>query len=170
MAVGMVVCLGLASGCGGKDGDAELDDDLLGAGSGVSDDALAGRSSMSQFEETGQVSSTGRFEDVTFGYDSSSLDSEAMAATRRNADILRGDPAASVEIEGHCDERGTAEYNLALGARRARSIRDALVGYGISSERISTVSYGEELPVCKDSGEACYRRNRRGHMVDLTTR
>jgi peptidoglycan-associated lipoprotein len=168
--IGLIVCLGVASGCGGKDGDAELNDDLLGAGSSVSDDELARQSSMAQFESTGQVASAGRFEDVTFGYDSSTLDSESLAITRRNAEVLRGDSSASVEIEGHCDERGTSEYNLALGARRAKSIRDGLVGSGISAERISTVSYGEELPVCKDAAETCYRRNRRGHMVDLTTR
>lgn len=170
LVVGMAVCLGMASGCGGKDKDAELSDDLLGPGSGVSDDALAGRNSMDQFNESGQVVSGGRFEDVTFGYDSAGLDAESMAITKRNAEVLRSDSRVNVEIEGHCDERGTSEYNLALGARRARSVRDALVGYGISSERISTVSYGEELPVCKDSNEQCYRRNRRGHMVDLTTR
>jgi hypothetical protein len=69
------------------------------------------------------------------------------------------------EIEGHCDERGTVEYNLALGARRAKAVKDYLVTLGISGERLSTISYGEELPLCREQNESCYARNRRVHFV-----
>jgi peptidoglycan-associated lipoprotein len=90
-----------------------------------------------------------------------------MEAVRNNAAILESSPALKVEIEGHCDERGSSEYNLALGARRARSVRDALTGLGVSGDRMSTVSYGEELPLCKDTSESCWAQNRRGHLVEL---
>src|SRR5262249_48669653 len=94
---------------------------------------------------------------------------ERGAATRgaANADWLRRNPRAKVELEGHCDSRGTIEYNLGLGARRAKSVKDALVAQGIGADRISTISYGEELPLCRDETEACWARNRRVHGVVL---
>ncbi|HYA28430.1 MAG TPA: OmpA family protein, partial [Acidobacteriota bacterium] len=82
-----------------------------------------------------------------------------------NADWLKGNPAARVEIEGHCDERGTNEYNLALGAKRAQAARDYLANLGVNSNRLSTISYGEEIPVCKESNEACWKQNRRARFV-----
>jgi peptidoglycan-associated lipoprotein len=76
----------------------------------------------------------------------------------------------NVEIEGHCDERGTTEYNLALGAKRARSAMDYLITLGVAASRIKTVSYGEELPSCKEKTEDCYRKNRRDRFVDRRAR
>jgi len=70
-----------------------------------------------------------------------------------------------VEIEGHCDERGTVEYNLALGAKRAGAAKEYLVALGVAADRLSTISYGEELPLCTDHGEDCWQRNRRAHLV-----
>jgi peptidoglycan-associated lipoprotein len=81
---------------------------------------------------------------------------------------LQSQAERRVEVEGHCDERGTSEYNLALGARRARAVKDAMVGMGISADRMSTVSYGEELPLCKESTESCWATNRRSHLTDLS--
>ena len=74
---------------------------------------------------------------------------------------------AKVEIEGHCDNRGTVEYNLALGAKRAKSVKDYLVSLGIPADRLSTISYGEELPLCREDTEECWARNRRAHSVVL---
>lgn len=158
--VGLGSALALAGGCSSKQSSGDGD------GDGMDDSALHGKGSLSDFESTGNVQSGGRFEEVYFSYDSSELDGNATQAVRYNAELLRGE-SGRVEIEGHCDERGTAEYNLALGARRAKSVRDAFVALGIASGRLSTVSYGEELPVCRDASESCWSRNRRGHLVDL---
>ena len=155
--VGMGLALALASGCSTEKNSSETE---------LTDEGLNG-GSLKEFGKTGMGSSGGRFEDVLFAYDSADLDTGGTEATRANADLLRKE-AGKVEIEGHCDERGTAEYNLALGARRAKAVRDALVALGIKSSRLSTVSYGEELPVCHEQSEACWARNRRAHIVDLT--
>ena len=75
-----------------------------------------------------------------------------------------------MEIEGHCDERGTTEYNLALGAKRARAAMDYLVSLGVAPARVKVTSYGEELPTCKDASETCYERNRRDRFVEVRGR
>lgn len=105
--------------------------------------------------------------DVYFDYDSFDLDGEALRTLERNVRWLRENPRAKVEIEGHCDNRGTIEYNLALGAKRARSVKDHLIEQGIEAHRVSTISYGEELPVCTEDTESCWSRNRRAHFVVL---
>jgi len=78
---------------------------------------------------------------------------------------LQANADALVIVEGHCDERGTEAYNLALGERRARSVRDYLVTRGIAADRISTISYGEDRPVCREANEACWSQNRRAAFV-----
>lgn len=152
------------SGCSTKQDDAGSP---RAGGTGIGEEGLAGSSSINQWEETGTVAAGGVFRDVRFGFDSDGLGPGAREAISHNATILRADAARRVEIEGHCDERGSSEYNLALGARRARSVRDALIAEGIGSDRLTTVSYGEELPLCKDSNEQCWSINRRAHLVDL---
>jgi len=99
---------------------------------------------------------------VYFAYDSSALDGEARANLQRQAAWLNNYPQYAVMVQGHADERGTREYNLALGERRANAARDYLVAQGVSPSRVSTVSYGEERPVCVQSNESCWSRNRRG--------
>ena len=136
-------------------------------GSGIGDDAFEAQSSYDQFEETGTVVAGGIYEDIRFAYDSDRLDGVAMDAVRHNASILNANESFRLEIEGHCDERGSSEYNLALGARRARTVKQALIGLGVDARRLSTVSYGEELPLCTTSNEACWASNRRAHLVDL---
>jgi peptidoglycan-associated lipoprotein len=157
--VGLALALAMTGGCSSKKGSGDE--------AGLEDGSLGGSGSLSEFNQSGKVGSGGRFEDVYFAYDSADLDSAGAEATRSNAELLRREQG-KVEIEGHCDDRGTAEYNLALGARRAKAIRDALVELGIKGQRLSTVSYGEELPTCHDASESCWSRNRRGHIVDLT--
>ena len=98
---------------------------------------------------------------VYFDYDQSSLTSEAQATLDRQAAFLKASPSFRLIIEGHCDERGTREYNLALGDRRASAVRDYLVAKGINSSRLSTISYGKERPSVGGSNETSYSLNRR---------
>jgi peptidoglycan-associated lipoprotein len=100
-----------------------------------------------------------------FDYDSSELNSTAQQALNENATLLKQYPNWTVTIEGHCDERGTAEYNLALGERRAVAARAYLVSLGISADRLRTVSYGKEFPFDPGHDDAAYAKNRRAHFV-----
>ena len=102
---------------------------------------------------------------VYFAFDKSDLDAASVAVLEEHAAWLNANANASITIEGNCDERGSREYNLALGQRRADSVRDFLVERGVNSSRIDTVSFGEERPVCTGSGEACWAQNRRSDIV-----
>lgn len=102
---------------------------------------------------------------VFFEYDSSQLSPEAQSTLQGNATRLRANPGWMITIEGHCDERGTAEYNLALGERRAVAARTYLVSLGIPADHLRTVSYGREFPFDPGHDEAAYARNRRAHFV-----
>ncbi len=104
-------------------------------------------------------------EDIRFDFDSSVLLRKAQEILKRKADWLRKNPGVKVSIEGHCDERGTNEYNLVLGDSRAQSAKTFLVDMGISASRFSTVSYGEERPIAPGHNEAAWEKNRRGHFV-----
>ncbi len=107
-------------------------------------------------------------QDVYFDYDKSEFREDARAALAHNAELLKrifaADPRFSVVIEGHCDERGSAEYNLGLGDRRASAAKEYLVQLGVPADRLTTISYGKERPQCTDADEACYQRNRRAHF------
>jgi len=109
--------------------------------------------------------SDGPLKEVYFAYDSFDLRPDARATLKTNADWLKANSSARVEIEGHCDERGTNEYNLALGAKRAQAAKDYLISLGIPAARLSTISYGEELQVCKEQTEDCWQKNRRDRFV-----
>ena len=102
---------------------------------------------------------------VFFGYDSSELSEAAQKAAQANAAVLRTNRTWVVTIEGHCDERGTAEYNLALGEQRASSVKAYLVSMGIAAERLRVLSYGKEFPFDAGHDEAAWTKNRRGHFV-----
>jgi peptidoglycan-associated lipoprotein len=103
--------------------------------------------------------------DVFFDYDQSTLRDEGKQVLERDAQWLAKWPQTTVRIDGHCDERGTAEYNLALGERRAAVLREYLATLGVRSDRIETRSLGKEAPFCQESAEACWSQNRRGHFV-----
>ena len=103
--------------------------------------------------------------DVYFQYDEASLSDETREKLARNAELLRAQAQFMVTIEGHADERGTNEYNLALGERRANAVRDYLTSLGVEGSRLRTLSYGEERPVCTTSDESCLSQNRRAHMI-----
>jgi len=104
-------------------------------------------------------------QDAYFDLDKADIRSDARTALAKSADFLRNYPQVKVVVEGHCDERGSTEYNLALGDRRAAAVKQYLVSLGIGADRMSTVSYGKEKPFCTESNEDCWQRNRRGHFV-----
>jgi peptidoglycan-associated lipoprotein len=110
----------------------------------------------------------GALEDAYFAYDRSDLSAEALGALQRDAEllcaILAEFPGLKVTLEGHCDERGSAEYNLALGDRRARRAEEVLREYGVPAGAVEIVSYGKEAPQCVEANESCRQKNRRAHM------
>ena len=106
-------------------------------------------------------------EDVYFDYDKADLSAEARASLQKNAEWLKRWPSTKVFVEGHCDARGTTEYNLALGEKRAAAVRDYLTGLGIAADRVLIVSKGEESPFCAEEAEACCAQNRRGALHHL---
>jgi len=134
--------LGNDSGSGGS-----------GFGSGMDDEA-----------RTLPFKDTSSLQDIHFKFDRDDLDDESRSTLRRNASFLKANSSAVVEIQGHCDERGTNNYNIALGERRAHSTKMYLVSQGVSARRIHTISYGEERPFCFDSNNACWQKNRRAHF------
>lgn len=103
--------------------------------------------------------------DVFFAYDSWTISEEGRQALSRDAEWLKSNPAIALKVEGHCDERGTSAYNLVLGEKRAKAVRNFLVELGINAGRLSVVSYGKERPFCNEHAESCYQQNRRGHLV-----
>jgi peptidoglycan-associated lipoprotein len=103
--------------------------------------------------------------DVHFDFDRYDIRPDATKTLESNARLLRARTGSLILIEGHCDERGTNEYNLALGERRAQAARNALVAHGVETSRISIVSYGEDRPQCRDHSEACWAKNRRARFL-----
>jgi peptidoglycan-associated lipoprotein len=103
--------------------------------------------------------------DVYFDYDKSAIRPDQQASVQADAQFLNQHSGITFTIEGHCDERGSTEYNLALGDSRASAVKNALVAAGVNTNRIKTISYGKEKPFCMESNEACWQQNRRGHFV-----
>jgi peptidoglycan-associated lipoprotein len=103
--------------------------------------------------------------DVYFDYDKSDLRPDQQASVQADAQFFSQHANMNFTIEGHCDERGSTDYNLALGDKRASAVKDALTSAGVSASRIKTISYGKEKPFCTESNEACWQQNRRGHLV-----
>jgi peptidoglycan-associated lipoprotein len=108
---------------------------------------------------------TSPLKDAFFDYDKALLTDEAKGALNEDVTWLKANPRAQVTVEGHCDERGTSEYNLGLGDRRAKAVRDYLVAAGVDGGRIRTISYGKERPFVLGHDESAWRFNRRGHFV-----
>lgn len=106
--------------------------------------------------------------DVFFGYDSWTISEDGRQALTRDAEWMKSNPIVQIKVEGHCDERGTAAYNLVLGEKRAKAARNYLVELGVNANRLSVVSYGKERPSCNEHAESCYQQNRRGHLVVKT--
>ncbi|MCA9483720.1 MAG: peptidoglycan-associated lipoprotein Pal [Nitrospina sp.] len=135
-------------------------DPSMGGGSGS---AMSGMNQqearLADFHETEDL------QDIHFAYDQYDLTEDSKEVLRANADWLKQNPDARIEIQGHCDERGTNNYNLGLGERRAISTMKFLAALGVESSRIFTISYGEEKPFCFDSNDACWEQNRRAHFM-----
>jgi peptidoglycan-associated lipoprotein len=104
-------------------------------------------------------------QDAFFDFNKADIRPDARQALQKTADLLRNYPQIRVTIEGHCDERGSTEYNLALGDRRASAAKQYLVSLGISADRMTTVSFGKEKPFCNEHNETCWQQNRRAHFV-----
>ena len=146
---------------GGSDGSAlgggrfqsDAEPFLGGSGSGGVDEAR-----RQNFKDTSSL------QDIHFRFDQYDLDDQSRDKLRQNARYLQANSGAMIEIQGHCDERGTNNYNIALGERRAHSTKMYLVSQGVSARRIHVISYGEERPFCFDSNDACWLKNRRAHF------
>tara|TARA_Y100001935_G_C17168258_1_gene438854 strand:+ start:292 stop:816 length:525 start_codon:yes stop_codon:yes gene_type:complete len=142
--------------------------DTSGSGSSSSDSSVS-ESEGTITETSGSGIVSGSQEDlivnvgdrVFFGYDSSDLDSDALELLQDQVAWLKQNSSVSITIEGHCDERGTREYNLALGEKRAQAVKNYLIGLGISPDRVSTISYGKERPAVVGSNDGAWAQNRR---------
>jgi len=103
--------------------------------------------------------------DIYFDYDKSDIRADQQSSIQADVAFLQQHASISFTVEGHCDERGSTEYNLALGDSRASAVKNALVAAGLGEDRIKTVNFGKEKPFCTESNEACWQQNRRGHFV-----
>ena len=112
-----------------------------------------------------ELNETAPLDNVFFNYDEAEILPAARSILQRNADWMRRWTSTRIMVEGHCDERGTNEYNLSLGDERASAVRDYLVSLGIPGSRIQTTSKGEEEPSCTAENEGCWSQNRRGHFI-----
>ena len=147
-----------------------------GAGNGMGAGSLLAKADTSdtaarQMEEIRAeqaASAAAGLRDVFFGYDSWTISDDQRQSLNRDADWMKSNPSSMVKVEGHCDERGTSAYNLVLGEKRAKAVRNYLVELGISANRLSVVSYGKERPSCMEHAESCYQQNRRGHLAVKT--
>ena len=158
-----------AAGCAGKQAkkplaaapvqsaEAAPSDSGLAAAPSVIDQETSDRSVLQ--EEIPQLAR------INFGYDSSILSAQARKTLQGNAEWLRNNPGVRVQVAGYCDQRGTVEFNLALGQRRAGSVRDYYVNLGIAGDRISMISYGKEKLVCREMSESCWAKNRRAETL-----
>ena len=112
-----------------------------------------------------EIEKSGLLKEIYFDFDKSDIREQDRATLSKDADALKKFDFLRITVEGHCDERGTVEYNLALGERRAKAAYDYLVSLGVPADRMKTVSYGKEVPVCTQSNEDCWQRNRRAHFT-----
>ena len=129
-----------------------------GSGFLIEEDIDSSEARRQHFKETNYI------QDIIFKFDRYDLDDESRAVLRNNVTYLKKNSMTAIEIQGHCDERGTNNYNIALGERRAQATKMYMVSQGISASRIHTISYGEEKPFCFDSNDACWLKNRRAHF------
>ena len=156
MVMALSLGLGLAVGCANKK---------------VNDDATGNGMISSQPMDFGpQGSDSGKIQGLStvhFDYDRAVLDSAAKAQVTENAKWIKAHPDMKIQIEGHCDARGSVEYNLALGDRRAHTVKSMLVGLGVPENHLTTISYGEERPIAQGDSEEAYAKNRRANFVPL---
>lgn len=149
---------------------------LSGCGSTQKDDSASDRDSVTyddadsagldlRINGDSDSGRAGGLQTVNFPFDSSTLTEQARRTLQSNVEFLRNNPRVEIQIEGHCDERGGVQYNLALGERRAQAVRDYMVAMGVSSNRISTISFGKERPIAFGHNESAWSQNRRANFV-----
>ncbi len=161
LALGLAA-IALAAGCKGKQTQSDQSIDTMATGQ----QSTAIDSTPMKFDPMG--SDSGKIQGlvtVHFGYDKSNLDSSSKKDIAKNVEWMKANPAAKVQIEGHCDSRGTIEYNVALGERRANAVKAYMVSLGISNDRLSVISYGKEKPLEQGDTEAAWAKNRRANFV-----
>jgi peptidoglycan-associated lipoprotein len=161
------MALAMAAGCSSKQSGAGAGAGNQGAG-GIGESGLGanGASSLNQFQKgTLGAGGQGPLSDIHFDYNDYSVRAQDGEVLKSNADWMTKNPGARVQIEGHCDNRGSEEYNIALGAKRAQAAKDYLETLGIAADRMSTISYGKELPICNEDTDECWAENRRDHFV-----
>jgi peptidoglycan-associated lipoprotein len=133
-------------------------------GNGLGENTSNGSGSDLDKWEQGTVGRGGPLSDIHFGYNDYTINDQDGSVLKSNASWLQAHPQTKVQVEGYCDERGSEEYNIALGAKRAQAGKEYLQTLGISDTRMSTISYGKELPLCQDHDESCWQQNRRDHF------
>lgn len=158
-----MACVALAiAGCSSKKNQVNPNENPANVGN----QGNLGESSL-QGLQNGTLGATagGPLHDVHFGYNDYTIEPQDSSVLKDNATWLQKHPNTTVQVEGHCDERGSEEYNIALGAKRAQAAKDYLVTLGIPGGRVTTISYGKELPLCTEHNETCWAQNRRDHFV-----
>jgi peptidoglycan-associated lipoprotein len=160
VSVGLMLAL---AGCSSKKPPPIVDTNPNGNQLGENGTGAGGGTSLEDWEK-GTVGRGGPLSDIHFGYNDYTIADQDGPVLKSNANWLQAHTNAKVQVEGYCDERGSEEYNIALGAKRAQSAKDYLVTLGVSGDRISTISYGKELPLCTDHDESCWQQNRRDHF------
>ncbi len=164
MAIASVAVMLAIAGCSSKK-PAPVGDTNPNANQLNENGAGAGGGNSLENWKTGHYGAQGPLSDIHFGYNDYTIQDQDGSVLKSNASWLEKYPQTKVQVEGHCDERGSEEYNMALGAKRAQAAKDYLVTLGVSGSRISTISYGKELPLCQDHDESCWAQNRRDHFA-----
>lgn len=160
----VVLCLAFVTACSSKKKNADGDGLTDGTGSDSAQVSQEAFSFNANGSDSGQINGLNT---IRFPYDSSTLDSEARATLAANADWIKANPKVSVQVEGHCDSRGSVEYNLALGERRAKAVKSYLVSLGIAANRMTIISFGKEKLLEIGDTEEVHSRNRRANFVPM---
>ena len=142
-------------------------EERLGKGGDIASLSSSGMSDRQRAEITKEEKAAieAGLKDVFFGYDQWTLSDAGMEALNHDAQWLKDHPRVVMKVEGHCDERGTADYNIVLGDKRAKAARSYLIESGVGPKQVTIVSYGKARPFCTDPAESCYQQNRRGHVL-----
>jgi peptidoglycan-associated lipoprotein len=164
MAIVSVGVMLLMAGCSSKKPTPVGDMNTSVGGMGENTTGAGGGTKLEDWEK-GTIGKGGPLSDIHFGYNDSTIQDQDGPVLKSNASWLQAHPETRVQVEGYCDERGSEEYNIALGAKRAQAGKDYLETLGINASRMSTISYGKELPLCTDHDESCWQQNRRDHFM-----
>ncbi len=159
LVVTLAMLLVVTGGCGKK---------KKGITPGIDGAAGGNGNQMSDLEQEKLLFGKSGLEPVYFDYDSFTLRPDAIATLNKNAELIKQTSSIAIQVAGHCDERGTQEYNLALGEKRAQAVRSFLVQAGVAGNRLVTISYGEECPAVQGTGEAVWAKNRRAEFNKAT--